>query len=216
MDIFTYHYLGGTTLPKLTFHNLTKEKQQVLTEALRKEFSRVPLSDASIANIVKNAKIPRGSFYQYFEDKEDAYFYILNEQVIQSKEIFIYCLNKNDGDLFDAMTEMFSLIIKELSKGDNINFLRNAFLNMTYEVESSFRTIFNANGGIEQFQQISPLINKNHLNISRDIELPHLMKIIATITIRNLIEKVAQNLTDQEAINSYVLEIDMLKKGLKK
>ena len=53
---------------------MPEEKQQRLLDA-QIEFSRHSLQEASIANIVKLAEIPRGSFYQYFENKEDLYFY---------------------------------------------------------------------------------------------------------------------------------------------
>jgi len=62
-------------MPTRTFFNLSQEKQQRLLEAARLEFSRVPLYEASISKIIANADIPRGSFYQYFNDKEDLYYY---------------------------------------------------------------------------------------------------------------------------------------------
>jgi len=203
-------------LPKATFFNLAGDKRKILIEALVKEFSRVPLYDASVSNIVKSANIPRGSFYQYFEDKEDAYFYLLNEQVAKSKEKFILCLLKYNGDLFDAMIEMFALTIMDFSKGENINFLKNALLNMTHEIESSFNDIFNANGNQDQFQQISLLINKDCLNISSDKELLHLLKIVATVTFRNLMERLACDVSDKDALHDYTIEMGLLKKGLYK
>ncbi|MFK4998922.1 TetR/AcrR family transcriptional regulator [Bacillus sp. N9] len=47
-----------------------------------------------MANIVKEAGIPRGSFYQYFEDKEDAFFYLLNELTQENKKS-LYTRYKN-------------------------------------------------------------------------------------------------------------------------
>ena len=44
-------------MPKQTFFHLPEEKKKRLLEAARVEFSRVPLKDASIANIVKIAEI---------------------------------------------------------------------------------------------------------------------------------------------------------------
>lgn len=134
-------------MPKQTFFNLPEDKRQTLINAAEKEFSRVPLFQASISNIVKSACIPRGSFYQYFEDKEDAFFYILNKQAEHRQGNFVSLLRKYDGDLFDAMTEMFQLILKESPKEDNLNFLKNTFLNMTHKVENSFSRIFSDNGG---------------------------------------------------------------------
>jgi len=53
-------------MPTNTFFHLPEEKQQRLLDAAQIEFSRHSLQEASIANIVKLAGIPRGSFYQYF------------------------------------------------------------------------------------------------------------------------------------------------------
>ena len=58
-------------MPKSTFYNLPKEKQDKVLEAARKEFFRAEDDEILIKNIVADAKIPRGSFYQYFESKED-------------------------------------------------------------------------------------------------------------------------------------------------
>jgi AcrR family transcriptional regulator len=201
-------------LPKVTFFNLTEEKRANLIEALQKEFSRVPLYEASISNIIKNANIPRGSFYQYFEDKEDAYFFLLNKQLEKSNENFILCLEKCDGDLFDTMIEMYDLTLKEIAVDKNLQLLKNAFLNMTHEIERSFNKVFIAHGNLDQFQKISSLLKITNLNISNETELFHLVKIIATVTLRNLIEKLAKNVPDSEAMDNYKLEINLLKKGL--
>lgn len=58
-------------MPKETFLNLSEEKKNKIIKAAQNEFERVPLEQASIKNIVENAGIARGSFYQYFESKED-------------------------------------------------------------------------------------------------------------------------------------------------
>src|SRR5690625_535360 len=93
-------------MPRQTFYNLPTEKQEVLIEAGEKEFSRVPLFEASIANIVKEAGIPRGSFYQYFHDKEDFYFYILNQYADEKRKRFIRLLEKHDGNIFYAVSDL--------------------------------------------------------------------------------------------------------------
>ena len=54
-------------MPTNTFFNLPAEKKHKILKAANKEFARVPLEQASIKNIVEDAEIARGSFYQYFE-----------------------------------------------------------------------------------------------------------------------------------------------------
>src|SRR5690625_7858119 len=119
-------------MPRLTFFNLPEHKKQTLLDAASKEFSRVPLAEASVANIVKTAEIPRGSFYQYFEDKEDAYFYLLNEHVETKKNQFLKCLQEHDGNVFDAVIQVYELALEVNPNDQELLFLKNAFLNMTH------------------------------------------------------------------------------------
>ena len=53
-------------MPKSTFYNLSKEKREKIEAAIKNEFGRNSFSKASISNIIQEANIPRGSFYQYF------------------------------------------------------------------------------------------------------------------------------------------------------
>lgn len=64
-------------MPKDTFNNLSEEKKTRIFEAAVQEFSTRRFSDASINQIVKNAGISKGSFYQYFDGKEDIYLYMV-------------------------------------------------------------------------------------------------------------------------------------------
>ncbi|MBY7145043.1 TetR family transcriptional regulator [Virgibacillus sp. NKC19-3] len=203
-------------MPKPTFYKLPEDKRQTLIHAAEKEFSRVPLFEASISNIVKSAEIPRGSFYQYFEDKDDAFFYLLNDQVKKRRAIFAHVLQKYDGDIFDAMCEIFRITLQESADEESINFLRNAFLNMTHKIEEIFTRIFSDSESDGKHEEISRLIDKEQLNISGDEELYYVMQILTSVTFRNFIEKFARELSNEEAMRNYAIEIHLLKKGLHK
>src|SRR5690625_4000881 len=122
-------------MPKQTFFNLSKEKRETIITAALKEFARVPFSEASIANIVKDADISRGSFYQYFDDKDDLFFYLLDKHAKDRKTGFIVSLKKHQGNIFKAMSEMFQLILIELDDRDLRDFYQNVFLHLNYKTE---------------------------------------------------------------------------------
>ncbi len=63
-------------LPTETFSNLPQQKRQRVLDAALDEFAAHTFDNASIARIVDGAEIPRGSFYQYFDDLEDLYRYL--------------------------------------------------------------------------------------------------------------------------------------------
>ncbi len=58
-------------MPTDTFFNINEDKRERIIEAGIAEFSRNSFGDASISNIIEMAEIPRGSFYQYFDDLKD-------------------------------------------------------------------------------------------------------------------------------------------------
>ena len=64
-------------MPSSTFLNLPAQKKARVEQALLDEFSRAPLSQAQVSNIVAQAQIARGAFYRYFDDLNDAYRYLL-------------------------------------------------------------------------------------------------------------------------------------------
>lgn len=89
-------------MPKDTFNNLSADKKCRIFKAAVQEFSTRRFSDASINQIVKAAGIPRGSFYQYFDSKEDIYLYMSSEIAKEQKvaKSHIEPLN-SDASAFD-------------------------------------------------------------------------------------------------------------------
>jgi AcrR family transcriptional regulator len=71
-------------VPKETFFNLPSDKRERITQIAIDEFGKYEYADVSISRIVARAGIAKGSFYQYFEDKEDLYSYLL-DLILQKK-----------------------------------------------------------------------------------------------------------------------------------
>ncbi len=93
-------------MPKETFHNLKNEKKQRIFEAAVCEFASRKFSEASLNQIVKAAKIPWGSFYQYFDGKEDLYLYIIKETSRDKWDALEQAgVEDIDKDFFDTIRE---------------------------------------------------------------------------------------------------------------
>ena len=65
-------------MPKQTFFNLPDDKRQRIIDVVIDEFADNDYANVSISSIVARAGIAKGSFYQYFEDKEDLYGYLVS------------------------------------------------------------------------------------------------------------------------------------------
>ena len=83
-----------------TFLRLPEEKRNRFLNAAWEEFTTVPYARASINQIIRRAGIPRGSFYQYFDDKTDLFAYLLEDVRDCTVEIFHGLLQESRGDLF--------------------------------------------------------------------------------------------------------------------
>ncbi|NKC69013.1 TetR/AcrR family transcriptional regulator [Vagococcus fluvialis] len=171
-------------MPSNTFFRLEKEKQDKILAASKKEFSKFPLEEASIANIVKEAGIPRGSFYQYFTGKEDVFFYLFEEARRNLEDSFISYLEKTNGDLFETFKLFFYDFSKEVLEGENKDFFRHTFLHMNYtrsnqmmvsemseeERQRHLNHRKHHHQDRDRYEKIMSSINKEKLNVKNERE----------------------------------------------
>jgi AcrR family transcriptional regulator len=95
-------------IPTETFHNLKVDKKFRIVEASINAFSELPFDQVQVSTIIKEAKIPRGSFYQYFEDKFDLYQYIFSKVAERKMQYMADLLpNQQDTSFFDLFSELF-------------------------------------------------------------------------------------------------------------
>ena len=99
-------------MPTDTFFRLPEEKRARILEGAWSEFTAVPYAEASINRIVQTSRIPRGSFYQYFEDKNDLFLTLIDEIRDQFLDLFHDTLERSGGDLFamPAFSRAFALL----------------------------------------------------------------------------------------------------------
>jgi AcrR family transcriptional regulator len=204
------------TIPKQTFFNLSEQKRKKLLESAEIEFARAPLFEASIANIIKTAGISRGSFYQYFEDKDDLYFYLLEDKLKKGKIYFSALLAKHQGDVIEALIELQNYFLLALSDEEEKQFLKNALLFTTHRVESSFTSIWDTYLDNQEFKKVGELISRDYLNSTAEKELLHIFKMVSALAFNNLIEKTVKGLSDDEAMESFKLSMSLLKQGIYK
>ena len=65
-------------MPKQTFLNLPEDKRKAFIDIALEEFANNDYNTASVSKIVEKAAIAKGSVYQYFEDKQDLFMYLLD------------------------------------------------------------------------------------------------------------------------------------------
>ncbi len=196
-------------MAKQTFINLSEEKKKTITLAAKKEFSRVPLKDALVSNIVKDAAIPRGSFYQYFDNLEDCFYYIVSEYSSAIKKRLLDNLNKTKGDLIQSYENLYVSILDMIENNENKEYFEKIFLNMNYEIERMFTPNFNDGLNVMLNQ-----IDISKLNIPSKFSLGYILDIIEAVMMSNIVKSYKRNLSREKNIEIFKKELSLACLGI--
>ena len=200
-------------MPKETFLKLSKEKQQKVINSAKKEFARVPIENVSIKNIVEEADIARGSFYQYFESKEDLLIYILKEN---SEKLNIKLKNevsKTNGDIFKLYVFLYDSMLEEFTGNSDQDLFKQIFINLKSSDENIFDMVKNIKPQniIDYYEQI----DKTNLKIESYEDLIIVCDMLSAITRRALIKNF-KNKSKEDCRAMFLKEIEYLKHGIEK
>ena len=199
-------------MPKSTFYNLNDEKREKIEKALRNEFSKNLFEKTSISNIIEEAQIPRGSFYQYFEDKEDALKYILDEVAQKERKKIIDILNRNSGDIFKTSIESFDYILNKNINEKEIQFLKNVVQEIKEEnIDFQLPIRSNFKSTVEKWN-----INTESLNIKSEEDLKYILRILFIVTKTQIMDVILKRTSKEKSRENLIKQIQILKEGMTK
>ena len=198
-------------MPKKTFFGLSEAKRNLVIEASKKEFSRVPLANALVSNIIIEAKIPRGSFYQYFDDIEDCFYFVVDEYSKQIKTKLISNIKDSNGDLIKSYHGVFLYILDMMDQEKNKEYFENLFLNMNYKIQKMFTPNFN-----DGLNNIISMVDVDKLNIQGKHQIGYVLDIIESLMIHNIVETYNRNVPKDKKIEIFEKELILISKGIVK
>ena len=199
-------------MPKDTFFHLKEEKREKIEKALINEFSKGSFEKASISNIIAEAKIPKGSFYQYFENKEDAIKYVVYKYSKIERSKLSGFLEETNGNIFEATLKIYDYMVEQATDNEKLKLITN----ILQELRKNNISIFDRQEDIIEKEIINKKINHELLKIKEPDDLKYIMKILGTITRNIAIETVKGKVTKEEGKYNLKREIEILKKGMQK
>lgn len=168
-------------MPTKTFYNLPEDKRKKLLDAIREEFSRVPIDDVSINQIIKTAGISRGSFYQYFDDKQDMLQYLLTDYREQMRYHALKSLKQNGGDLFQVFLDILDFTYAFITEEKNNTFCQNVFSDIRVNINFLRQQVIgNTYGGF--ITELLPFINTDALDIRKEEDFSNMLGILLPLT----------------------------------
>lgn len=194
-------------MPKQTFLNLPKDKKQKILEAAKNEFSRVSVTEASINNIVTEANIARGSFYQYFESKEDLLIFMIDKASERVKDKVNEKIKEN-GDIFETFIFFYDKIVETCKDSNNKMFYKTVLANLrandSIVLGKAKEEIYN-----------SLIKNTDTSNFKSKKDLPILIEMLSAITRWAIIQTVTSN-NVVDIREKYIKQIEYVKNGIVK
>lgn len=197
-------------MPTKAFYNLEIGKQKQLLDAAKKEFSIHLFEEASINKIIKDINMPRGSFYLYFENKEDIYLYILENYLKSFKNVLFELLKENNNDIFKSMVCLYDYIVD--NKKLDHTLITNIFINMnSKQIEMAIPKLLKkeVDGSI-----ISATDFKNY-NVEED-EIEVIMSILFPLLFMSISKTFSDVCYKMFVKEFYIKQINIIKKGLER
>ena len=198
-------------MPSATFYHLPQAKRDTLLQAARDEFSAVPYDEASINRMIRVAGIPRGSFYMYFDGKEDLFRYLMEEGLRAFVQGLKDLLRRMDGDLFGTFRHLIDLALCQ-QEGKNRQM-------------EQFGQILKLNAGLQQgpllrslnpcifLEEILPDIDRERLRLEREGDLEEMLHILLSLSLPTLWHAAASQ--EPECLKEhYLARLDILSRGM--
>ena len=167
-------------MPSNTFLDLPEDKQTRLMDAASWEFSAKPFNEVSINKIIQDAGIPRGSFYMYFQDKEDLFRYLVHGYVEQLLMVLEELLLRERGDIFAALRLLFDYVWEKREE--------QALGGM-----GAMSAIISRNGGMQRgalldlldsgqaLKRLRQSVNPELLDLRREEDLDHMLAVLLSV-----------------------------------
>ena len=199
-------------MPKDTFFNLEEGKRIKIIKAAKAEFLNKPLRKARVSNIVTKASIPRGSFYQYFEDLDDLYYYIVEEVFT---EIFDagFSYSEMTNDLFEFAKISFYFDYQGFKKESRHKYMSNVFRSISGNNE--YLEMYNKKR-TKYIEDILDRLDLSNIRFNTREEQIKMYQMIQELKISVINRTMMKNLSKEEAFSEFEWYLDILKTGLLK
>mgnify|MGYP001940112977 CR=1 FL=1 len=198
-------------MPKDTFFNLSKEKRDRIIQGAMKVFSTQAFNDASISEIIRNADISRGSFYQYFDDKIDLYKYLIGLFKKNYHSLMLKKFQDHDGDFYLGFKAYSFFYIRSIRESEKFGFFENLFLSMNYQLNrENINVLFTTDNKLRLYD----VINLDNVRISDQDELMEVLQFLHEILNSAIMEGFWRSYTIEETQEAYLKRLDWVFYGI--
>ena len=200
-------------MPTNTFFNLPIEKREKIINAAKSEFVEYSFHDASINRIIKSAGISRGSFYMYFENKEDLFLYILDGYREEALAEIIKRVNGKKCDIFQMAIYIYDYVTSKDFNEEMYDFIIKTLHNVDMTLINYF---FKLDCRDIKISAARKYIDLSNIVFANDEELLNIIEIIENIMIMELISTLSGKYDCSVGKEKLIGKFNIIKNGILK
>ena len=194
------------------YYHLREKKKMSLLNAIEACLKTEDYDKLSISDIVAQADISRGSFYNYFKDKSDAVNTLIDDKIRYLLKIFKTCVHDCHGKLFDGVIDAYKKTKDVLRSNIYVALLKN----MKFFLGVGTKMIYTKEYEAEVTEFITWLIEnteegKTYLNSKE--KMANIIDLIITVFSNMTLKAI---LTNENNIhdNDFEFKINVIKAGV--
>ena len=177
----------------------------------------MPFDSASINQIVREAGISRGSFYMYFDGKEDLLIYLLRDFMDSILQMAHETLRTTRGDLFALPLALYDYVLDHCKDEHSARFLRNVYTFIhTKSSASSPETIIQRLAPHYSPKKLYHIIDQSRLNAETEYDLQDILCILLSVTLNSLALVLLGPQQRDDARAHLANKIKLLRQGLER
>jgi AcrR family transcriptional regulator len=178
------------------------------------EFSYHDRNSASVNTIVRIADISKGSFYQYFEDKDEFYWYVVMELVLGKVTTYETLLKRYGGDFLKAEEVLFTKLLDLFDDTKTKNLLTNVYASSYVELLDRLSD----RGSTIYFKMYDLLMEFGFkgYNIQSKEEFLLVFDLLRGITNGTILTMIRDGLSKRDTMERYHKQIEVLSNGIRK
>lgn len=198
---------------KQTFYNLPDKKRQRITDAIFNEFAGSSGEKVSINNIIKNANISRGSFYQYFDDKVDLVEVLTRSFIDLSVEKTTELIAHTHGDIFVTYDLLFEILCECSQDTKQRIVMKNLFKNIKANDSLVSEYFINRFQGVAELVKVTNNFDRSNLKFTSDKDIECLSQILTQVLKNAIFNVFVIGKPFEEVHSDYHRKLEIIKKG---
>lgn len=207
-------------MPTQRFLHLPDIKREKIKRAAIREFSKFSFSDVSINQIIKEADISRGSFYTYFDDKEDLLAYLLRDFQETCKRWFFQNLELCEGNIYQVFWNSILVLINYGREQQDFIFYKNIFLDAKLMTETSmigFKDFFNKSKEEQElvrycFEKLDHIV----CPVSSSGELSELLELLLFLVAKSMSMYFMESADIDEILHAVKYQFQVIEEGVRR